>query len=93
MSGGAAYRAIDIAGSDTAPTAALCAAHGSAAQHAAPGRAFAAMRVREDIGAIAFDLDGTLVDSAPDIAHALNICSRVGGPGRFWIAPGARLGR
>ena len=24
------------------------------------------------IAAIAFDLDGTLVDSAPDIAHALN---------------------
>ncbi len=30
------------------------------------------MNIRDDVGAIAFDLDGTLVDSAPDIAFALN---------------------
>ncbi len=30
------------------------------------------MNIRDDIGGIAFDLDGTLIDSAPDIAFALN---------------------
>jgi hypothetical protein len=39
MSGGAANRTIDIAGSDIAPTAALCAAHrfGRAARSARSG--------------------------------------------------------
>ena len=31
------------------------------------------------VRAIAFDLDGTLVDSAPDIAHALNSALRRAG--------------
>ena len=30
------------------------------------------MRELRNVAAVAFDLDGTLVDSAPDIAHALN---------------------
>ena len=53
------------------------------------------MRVREDIGAIAFDLDGTLVDSAPDIAHALNIALASAGLAGFalhqvraWVGDG-----
>jgi len=47
------------------------------------------------IDAIAFDLDGTLVDSAPDIAHALNTALREGGWPAFdlgtvraWIGDG-----
>ena len=53
------------------------------------------MRVREDIGAIAFDLDGTLVDSAPDIAAALDAALVHEGLQRFelntvrsWIGDG-----
>jgi phosphoglycolate phosphatase len=38
------------------------------------------------IKAIAFDLDGTLVDSAPDIAHALNTALRNAGLGAFDLA-------
>ena len=45
--------------------------------------------------AIAFDLDGTLVDSAPDIAHALNCALRLAGLDAFdpsavreWIGDG-----
>ena len=54
-----------------------------------------AMRMREDIGAIAFDLDGTLVDSAPDIAHALNTAFAAAGLATFelpqvrcWVGDG-----
>lgn len=49
----------------------------------------------EPIRAIAFDLDGTLVDSAPDIGHALNSALQLAGlPGfdrsraREWIGDG-----
>ena len=48
-----------------------------------------------DVRAIAFDLDGTLVDSAPDIAHALNSALRQAGLAavdltavRGWIGDG-----
>lgn len=47
------------------------------------------------IRALAFDLDGTLVDSAPDIGHALNSALREAGLGSFevervreWIGDG-----
>jgi phosphoglycolate phosphatase len=47
------------------------------------------------IRAVAFDLDGTLVDSAPDIGHALNRALHEAGLGRFdvdrvrgWIGDG-----
>jgi phosphoglycolate phosphatase len=47
------------------------------------------------IAAVAFDLDGTLVDSAPDIAHALNTALAEAGMPRFdlqrvrpWIGDG-----
>jgi phosphoglycolate phosphatase len=47
------------------------------------------------IRAVAFDLDGTLVDSAPDIGHALNSALRRAGLGSFdldrvraWIGDG-----
>jgi phosphoglycolate phosphatase len=47
------------------------------------------------LGALAFDLDGTLVDSAPDIGHALNEALRESGFGgfdlervRMWIGDG-----
>lgn len=50
------------------------------------------------IAAIAFDLDGTLVDSAPDIAHALNSALRQAGLPSFdvsrvrqWIGDGPDL--
>jgi phosphoglycolate phosphatase len=53
------------------------------------------MGVRADIGGIAFDLDGTLVDSAPDIAHALNTALRCAGLACFeleqvrgWVGDG-----
>jgi len=38
------------------------------------------------IDAVAFDLDGTLVDSAPDIAHALNAALKKAGLERFDLA-------
>ncbi len=38
------------------------------------------------IRAVAFDLDGTLVDSAPDIGHALNSALRQAGLGSFDLA-------
>jgi phosphoglycolate phosphatase len=38
------------------------------------------------VRAIAFDLDGTLVDSAPDIAHALNSALRQAGRDAFDLA-------
>ena len=38
---------------------------------------------REDIDAVAFDLDGTLVDSAPDIRDALNLSLEEAGLARF----------
>lgn len=38
------------------------------------------------VTAIAFDLDGTLVDSAPDIAHALNSALRLAGLDAFDLA-------
>jgi phosphoglycolate phosphatase len=48
-----------------------------------------------DVRALAFDLDGTLVDSAPDIGHALNEALRESGFGSFeleqvraWIGDG-----
>lgn len=44
------------------------------------------MTVRDDIGAIAFDLDGTLIDSAPDIAFALNEALRGAGLTGFEVA-------
>lgn len=54
-----------------------------------------AMRIRADIGAIAFDLDGTLVDSAPDIGHALNTAFAAAGLATFelpqvrcWVGDG-----
>jgi phosphoglycolate phosphatase len=50
---------------------------------------------REDIDAVAFDLDGTLVDSAPDIRRALNLALEEAGLARFdldtvraWIGDG-----
>jgi phosphoglycolate phosphatase len=50
---------------------------------------------RAAIRALAFDLDGTLVDSAPDIGHALNHALHEAGLGRFdvdrvraWIGDG-----
>jgi phosphoglycolate phosphatase len=53
------------------------------------------VNIRDDIGAIAFDLDGTLIDSAPDIAFALNQAfSAAGLPGfdlarvRGWVGDG-----
>ena len=53
------------------------------------------MGVRADIGGVAFDLDGTLVDSAPDIAHALNSTLQSAGLARFeldqvrsWVGDG-----
>ena len=53
------------------------------------------MGVRAHIGAIAFDLDGTLVDSAPDIAYALNAALVRAGLARFdvdqvrgWVGDG-----
>jgi phosphoglycolate phosphatase len=51
--------------------------------------------VTPPIRAVAFDLDGTLVDSAPDIGHALNQALRESGFGSFdldqvraWIGDG-----
>ena len=44
------------------------------------------MCVSEAIGGIAFDLDGTLVDSAPDITHALNSALQAAGLDRFKLA-------
>jgi phosphoglycolate phosphatase len=38
------------------------------------------------VRALAFDLDGTLVDSAPDIGHALNQALRESGFGSFELA-------
>jgi phosphoglycolate phosphatase len=38
------------------------------------------------IRAVAFDLDGTLVDSAPDIGHALNCALKQSGLGGFELA-------
>ena len=38
------------------------------------------------IRAVAFDLDGTLVDSAPDIQHALNAALKKAGLERFDLA-------
>ena len=53
------------------------------------------MGVRADIDGVAFDLDGTLVDSAPDIAHALNSTLQSAGLARFeldqvrsWVGDG-----
>jgi phosphoglycolate phosphatase len=53
------------------------------------------MNLTGTIAAIAFDLDGTLVDSAPDIAHALNAALRGAGLDAFdlqtvrtWIGDG-----
>ena len=45
------------------------------------------------VRALAFDLDGTLVDSAPDIGHALNEALRESGFGSFELRAGARLDR
>jgi phosphoglycolate phosphatase len=63
------------------------------AQPAPLGRAMSAAAGR--IRAVAFDLDGTLVDSAPDIGHALNSALKCAGLGRFdldrvraWIGDG-----
>jgi phosphoglycolate phosphatase len=54
-----------------------------------------AARPRGAIRALAFDLDGTLVDSAPDIGHALNSALQRAGLGSFdlervraWIGDG-----
>lgn len=51
--------------------------------------------LRGGVRALAFDLDGTLVDSAPDIGHALNSSLRQAGLGGFdlprvreWIGDG-----
>ena len=53
------------------------------------------MRALRDVAAVAFDLDGTLVDSAPDIAQALNTAlARAGlrgfdlGAIRSWVGDG-----
>jgi phosphoglycolate phosphatase len=53
------------------------------------------VNIRPDIGGIAFDLDGTLIDSAPDIASALNSAlAGAGLPGfdvqrvRAWVGDG-----
>ena len=50
-----------------------------------------------DFDAYFFDLDGTLVDSAPDLAHAVNLCLKEGGGGevtvqsvRDWVGQGAK---
>ena len=45
-----------------------------------------AMPAAEQISAIAFDLDGTLVDSAPDIAAALGAALQAAGLGTFDLA-------